>query len=142
MWTEPAIKGEILIVDDDPDIAQALLDFLEYDGYRVHLAKTGAEALAQSKTEPFSAVILDLGLPDLDGTIVLQRLQKDDPTLPVIILTAFTASEKTAGAVAHGAFAILTKPYNREQLRATLTRALGVRALSSRAVTAENALTA
>jgi PAS domain S-box-containing protein len=137
-----AAKAGILIVDDDPDISQALLDFLEYDGYRVDLAGTGSEALERSKAQPYSAVILDLGLPDLDGLVVLKKLQEHDPKLPVIILTAFTAPERTAGAVGHGAFALLTKPYNREQLRGTLRRAIGVKELATRAETAESALSA
>jgi PAS domain S-box-containing protein len=135
-------KGDILIVDDDPDISQALSDFLEHDGYHVDLAGTGAEALDRSKQQTYSAVILDLGLPDLDGVVLLKKLQEHDPQLPVIILTAFTAPEKTAGAVGHGAFALLTKPYNREQLRGTLRRAIGVKVLTTRVETAESALTA
>ena len=135
-------KAEILIVDDDPDISQALSDFLEHDGYRVYLADTGTTALARSKQQPYSAVILDLGLPDMDGMAVLEKLQEQDPKLPVIILTAFTASERTAGAVSMGAFALLTKPYNREQLRGTLRRAIGVKALATRVETAETALSA
>ena len=137
-----ADHADILVVDDDPDISQALMDFLEYDGYRVDLAGTGSEALTRSKQQSYSAVILDLGLPDLDGLVVLKKLQEHDPSLPVIILTAFTAPERTAGAVGHGAFALLTKPYNREQLRGTLRRAIGVKVLASRVQTAESALTA
>ena len=134
--------ADILVVDDDPDISQALMDFLEHDGYHVDLAGTGLEALARSKRQSYSAVILDLGLPDLDGLVVLKKLQEHDPDLPVIILTAFTAPERTAGVVGHGAFALLTKPYNREQLRGTLRRAIGVKVLASRVETAESALTA
>jgi PAS domain S-box-containing protein len=137
-----AAQADILIVDDDPDISQALMDFLQYDGYHVDLADTGMEALARSKQQSYSAVILDLGLPDLDGLVVLKKLQEHDPNLPVIILTAFTAPERTAGAVGHGAFALLTKPYNREQLRGTLRRAIGVKVLAGRVETAESALTA
>jgi PAS domain S-box-containing protein len=137
-----AKKADILVVDDDPDISQALSDFLEHDGYRVHLAETGWAALACSKQRPYSAVILDLGLPDMDGMAVLKKLQEHDPKLPVIILTAFTASERTAGAISQGAFALLTKPYNREQLRGTLGRAIGVKALAARVETVETALSA
>ena len=137
---DTATKADILIVDDDPDIAQALLDFLEHDGYRVDLAGTGSEALARSREQSYSAVILDLGLPDLDGLVVLRKLLDQDPKLPVIVLTAYTTSEKTSGAVAQGAFALLTKPYNREQLRGTLSRAIGVKVLTTRVETAESAL--
>jgi PAS domain S-box-containing protein len=87
-------------------------------------------------------VILDIGLPDVDGLVVLSKLQEYDPQLPIIILTAFTAPERTAGAVGHGAFALLTKPYNREQLRGTLRRAIGVKVLATRVETAESALNA
>jgi PAS domain S-box-containing protein len=135
-------KADILVVDDDPDISQALLDFLEHDGYRVDVAATGFEALARSKRLSYSAVILDIGLPDVDGLVVLSKLQEYDPQLPIIILTAFTAPERTAGAVGHGAFALLTKPYNREQLRGTLRRAIGVKVLATRVETAESALNA
>src|SRR6478609_5396076 len=66
--------------------------------------------------------------------------QGRDRKLPIIVLTAYTTSEKTSGAVAQGAFALLTKPYNREQLRGTLSRAIGVKVLTTRVETAESAL--
>lgn len=135
-------NNEILVVDDDPDISQALTDFLEHEGYRVHVASTGAEALARATRHQYGAVILDLGLPDVDGITVLSRVQEHDPKLPVIILTAYTASEKTAAALSRGAFALLTKPYNREQLKATLRRAIGVKVLATRVETVETALLA
>src|SRR5579884_3209841 len=97
-------NNDVLVVDDDPDISEALTDFLEHEGYRVQIASTGSEAVARSARHQYGAVILDLGLPDLDGLEVLSRLQEQDPKLPVIILTAYTASEKTAAALNHGAF--------------------------------------
>ena len=85
----------ILIVDDDPDIGFTLQELLEHDGYKVEFVGTGTEALSQTQDRHYNAVILDLGLPDLDGLSVLESLQRMDPTLPVIILTAFTNSERT-----------------------------------------------
>ena len=61
----------ILVVDDDSDIVLALHDLLEHAGYRVHIAATGAEAVAKAKSEPIAAVLLDLMLPDMDGLSVL-----------------------------------------------------------------------
>ncbi|MGE3153240.1 MAG: PAS domain S-box protein [Nitrospiraceae bacterium] len=130
----------ILIVDDDPDIAFTLQELLEHDGYQVEFVGTGTGALSKTKDRHYNAVILDLGLPDMDGLEVLESLQRLDPTLPVIILTAFTNSERTVGSLMQGAFHYLTKPYNRDELRATLRRAVGVQALAVKARQVEHAL--
>ncbi len=130
----------VLIVDDDPDIVTTLHDFLEHEGYHVEAVHTGMEALTRAHDHHYNAVILDLGLPDRDGLSVLESLQREDPQLPVIILTAFTNSERTIGSLMQGAFAYLTKPYNRDELRATLRRALGVQALAAKAQQVATAL--
>ena len=131
----------VLIVDDDPDISQALMDLLEHEGYHVQAAGSGAEALEKGTRRRYSAVILDLGLPDIDGLVVLKELVERDPKLPVIVLTAFTGEDKSSSAMSRGAFAFLTKPYNRDQLKATLNRAIGVSALATKAEHIEHALT-
>src|SRR5574338_412581 len=121
----------VLVVDDDPDIVLALQDFLDHDGYRVSVAGTCADALLQARAHQYNAVLLDLGLPDGDGSSVLRTLQEQQPQLPVIILTAFTSTDRTVGSLTQGAFAYLTKPYNRDELRAVLARAVGVQALAA-----------
>lgn len=131
----------ILVVDDDPDIVLALQDFLDHDGYEVSVAGTCAEALTQANQRRFNAVLLDLGLPDGDGSSVLKSLQERQPQLPVIILTAYTSTDRTVGSLTRGAFAYLTKPYNRDELRAVVQRAVGVQALAAKAEHAEHALT-
>ncbi len=138
--TVPPPIPSILIVDDDPDICQALADLLDHEGYEVHSAGTGARAIDMTKHHHFGAVILDLGLPDMDGQAVLKTLLSEDPTLPVIILTAFTKEEKTVAALRQGAFAYLAKPYNREELKAVLRRAIGVKTLAAKAERIERAL--
>ena len=119
----------ILVVDDDPDIALGLQDLLDHDGYQVNVAGTCAEALTQAHEHQYNAVLLDLGLPDGDGSSVLRTLQEQQPQLPVIILTAYTSADRTVGSLTQGAFAYLTKPYNRDELRAVLRRAIGIQAL-------------
>jgi PAS domain S-box-containing protein len=133
-------SASVLIVDDDPDIALTLQDLLEYEGYQVHSVPTGGEAIARARSAHFGAVILDLGLPDLDGLSVLRKLTEDDPKLPVIILTAFLKDARTIESLRQGAFAYLTKPYNREEVKATLRRAIGVQALAVKAERVERAL--
>lgn len=142
LGSDHASGATVLIVDDDLDIVQGLQDLLEHDGYQVRAVTTGAGAVISVKDHHYDAVVLDLGLPDRDGLSVLQELQELDPKLPVVILTAFTRSEKTIASLTQGAFAYLTKPYNRDELRATLQRAIGVKALAIRAEKVETALTA
>lgn len=130
----------ILVVDDDPDIALGLQDLLDHDGYDVSVAGTCAEALTQTHDHHYNAVLLDLGLPDGDGSSVLRTLQEQQPQVPVIILTAYTSADRTVGSLTQGAFAYLTKPYNRDELRALLRRAIGLQALAAKAEHAEHAL--
>jgi PAS domain S-box-containing protein len=132
----------ILIVDDDPDIALVLKDLLEHSGYQVQVAVTGAEALTRAKAESFSAVLLDLMLPDMDGLSVLTLLKGLDPALPVIMLTAFVEVAKKHASLTEGAFGYLTKPYDGEELKALIKRAVGVKHLSLEAASAKQALTA
>ena len=137
-----SLPPAILIVDDDPDIALVLHDLLEHTGYRVEVAGTGAEALAKAKVDPFAAVLLDLMLPDMDGLSVLTLLKQIDPALPVIMLTAFVEVAKKHGSLTEGAFGYLTKPYDAEELKAIIARAVGVKHLSIEAAAAKQALTA
>lgn len=113
----------ILIVDDDPDIRQALTDLLESQGYTVHSVGTGWAALVRVKMVKFAAVLLDLQLPDQDGWEVLQLLKERDQSLPVIILTASDGQDDRMVLLRREAFALLQKPYVREELLAVLSRA-------------------
>jgi len=137
----PAAPPHILLVDDDPDICLALHDFLAHEGYDVYVVRTGKEAVERAQSHRFDAVLLDLGLPDQDGLVVLQTLHKMDHKLPIIVLTAFTTTEKTVESLNQGSFAYLTKPYNRNELKAILQRAVGMRDLAAKAERTEHALT-
>lgn len=131
----------ILVVDDDPDIREALRDSLEHDGYRVETAEAGEPAIECVRRTRFGAVLLDVGLPDVDGLTVLRSLHEIEPSLPVVIFTAFTSYENTVGSLSKGAFAYLTKPYKIEEIKAILQRALSVQDLAAKAQSAEQALT-
>ena len=118
--------GNILLVDDDPDIGMALLDYLQQEGFSVEMAPTAHDAIQKSQHHPYDVVLLDVGLPDRDGIEVLDDLSRQHPQLPVILLTAFTSLRKTADpAILNKAFAYLTKPYNRLEVKQTIQRALG-----------------
>ena len=132
----------ILVVDDETDICMALSDLLGNEGFQVEAVETGNEALRRvSPTHPYSAVILDLGLPDLDGLIVLQRMHGQDETLPVIILTAHGDQKEKIASLQHQAFAHLIKPYDRQEVIEMVHRAVAVKNLTRKAAQAEEALT-
>lgn len=119
----------ILIVEDDADLSRQLKSAFKDAGYAVDVANDGEEGHFLGDTEPYDAVVLDLGLPLIDGVSVLQKWRADGKTFPVLILTARDQwSEKVAGFDA-GADDYLTKPFHVEELmarlRALLRRAAG-----------------
>ena len=119
----------ILIVEDDPDLARQLGDALKDTGYAVDVANDGEEGHFLGDTEPYDAVVLDLGLPIIDGISILQKWRADGKSFPVLILTARDQwSEKVSGFYA-GADDYLTKPFHTEELlarlRALLRRSAG-----------------
>lgn len=120
----------ILIVEDNQDLVMGLQDLLHHDGYAVTAAGTIATALKLVRAHRFNAILLDLGLPDGDGLEVLKESQRLDPSLPVVIVTAHISTDRTVGSLAQGAYAYLTKPYDREELRHILRRAIGVNELT------------
>jgi PAS domain S-box-containing protein len=120
----------VLVVEDTQDIVMGLKDLLEHDGYAVSVAGTCASAIEHVRTHRVNAILLDLSLPDGDGLEVMKAAHSLDPTLPVVIVTANTSTERTVGSLTRGAFAYLTKPYNREELKQTLRRAIGVKELA------------
>jgi PAS domain S-box-containing protein len=136
----PGNRYSILVVEDNADIVTGLQDLLQHDGYEVTVAGTCASAIAHVGKQRFNAILLDLGLPDGDGLDVLREVQRRDASLPVIILTAHIAPERTVGSLVSGAFAYLTKPYNREELRQNLRRAIGVKELAVKVERAEQSL--
>ncbi len=110
----------ILIVEDDKDLSRQLAEAFKQAGYAVDVAADGEEGHYLGDTEPYDAVVLDLGLPLIDGVSVLQKWRADGHKFPVIILTARSQwSEKVAGFDA-GADDYLTKPFHTEELMARL----------------------
>ncbi|ABS62551.1 two component transcriptional regulator, winged helix family [Parvibaculum lavamentivorans DS-1] len=119
----------LLVVEDDPDLNRQLVSALEDAGYVVDSAKDGEEGHYLGDTEPYDAVVLDLGLPEMDGVTVLEKWRRDGRVMPVLILTARDRwSDKVAGFDA-GADDYVAKPFFMEEvlarLRALLRRATG-----------------
>ena len=119
----------LLVVEDDPDINRQLVTALQDQGYVVDAAKDGEEGHYLGDTEPYDAVVLDLGLPVIDGVSVLEKWRRAGRKMPVLILTARDRwSDKVAGFDA-GADDYVAKPFHMEELlarvRALLRRSAG-----------------
>jgi two-component system OmpR family response regulator len=119
----------ILVVEDDPDISRQLVTALHDQGYVVDAAKDGEEGHYLGDTEPYDAVVLDLGLPVIDGVSVLEKWRRAGRKMPVLILTARDRwSDKVAGFDA-GADDYVAKPFHMEEVlarvRALLRRSAG-----------------
>jgi two-component system OmpR family response regulator len=119
----------VLVVEDDDDLARQLRDCLVDAGYVIDVALDGEEGHWLGANEPYDAVVLDLGLPLIDGITVLERWRREGRRMPVLILTARDRwSEKVAGFDA-GADDYVAKPFHMEEvlarLRALVRRAAG-----------------
>ena len=119
----------LLIVEDEPNLLRQLRTALEGAGYAVDTASDGEDGHYLGSTEDYDAVILDLGLPEVDGLTVLDRWRKEGRVMPVLVLTARDSwSDKVAGLDA-GADDYLAKPFQTEELiarlRALIRRAAG-----------------
>ncbi|MET3893185.1 MULTISPECIES: response regulator transcription factor [Hyphomicrobiales] len=119
----------LLVVEDDKDLNRQIVTALENAGYAVDKAFDGEEGLYLGETEPYDAVILDLGLPKVDGVAVLQGWRRAGKTMPVLILTARDRWSDKVGGFDAGADDYVTKPFHVEELlarvRALLRRAAG-----------------
>jgi two-component system KDP operon response regulator KdpE len=113
----------VLIVEDEPALLRALQINLRARGYEVATAAAGGEALAQARQRAPDAVLLDLGLPDVDGTEVIREL-RGWSAAPVIVLSGRGGSGDKIGALDAGADDYVTKPFDMEELLARLRAAL------------------
>jgi two-component system KDP operon response regulator KdpE len=113
----------VLVVDDEPPITRALSAALIARGYRTQVVATGQRALDATAVSDPAAVILDLGLPDIDGLEVLRRLRHWSE-VPVIVLTAEGAEDSKVRALDDGADDYVTKPFSTPELLARLRVAL------------------
>jgi two-component system KDP operon response regulator KdpE len=116
-------KPYILLVEDDPAIREFLRTSLSTAGYRLEEVSTGNAALAAAERKPPDLVILDLGLPDIDGQIVLKKL-REWLTSPLIILSARNQEAQKVTALDQGADDYLTKPFSTAELLARIRVAL------------------
>jgi signal transduction histidine kinase len=107
----------ILVVDDDPDIRQLFQDCLQAKGYRVQSAVDGVRALEAVRSETFEGMILDIGVPSMDGMDVLRQIRRWDQQIPIVMVTASGSKELAVRAIGMGAQAYVLKPFDVDELQ-------------------------
>ena len=124
-------KGVVLIIDDEEEIRESIEMLLNSEGLSTDTAASGEEGLRKIEENLYDAVLLDLMLPGKSGLDVQKDIQRIDPTLPVIIITAIGALETAVTAIKEGSFDYVTKPWNNEKLVVIVRNAIKQRQLMS-----------
>ena len=124
-------RKQILVVDDEPNLRRVLSAQLERDGYDVHTAEDGEQALLVLKEHHIDLVITDLRMPKLDGMELLRARCAIDDELPVVMITAHGTVDNAVEALKTGAFDYLTKPFDQAEVRAIVRKALRTRELAA-----------
>jgi DNA-binding NtrC family response regulator len=122
-------KGSILVVDDECEIREGLELLLKTEGYQVSSADTGQSGLTQLGERPFDLLLLDVSLPDRNGIEMLKDIRRQDPDLPVVLITAYGSIEMARAAFKSGVMDYITKPWSNDELLAQVAQAVDARRL-------------
>ena len=124
----------IFVCDDEPEILRYLDKLLQASGYKVETFQRGLDLLARlgsATAIPCDVVLQDVRMPDIDGLQILDRVCKQWPELPVVIMTAHGTIDDAISAIKQGAYDYITKPFPKEKLLGMLERMLDHRRLAS-----------
>ncbi|GAA0294135.1 nitrogen assimilation response regulator NtrX [Rhodovulum strictum] len=118
--------GDILIVDDERDIRELIADILQDEGYSTRLAANSDQCMAEINAEPPALMILDIWLKDsnMDGIDILSRVKRDNPDIPIVIISGHGNIEIAVAAIKQGAYDFIEKPFNIDQLLVVIRRAM------------------
>jgi DNA-binding response OmpR family regulator len=114
------MSDHVLVVDDDPNITQAVRDGLEFEGYRVTTAINGAEALREVRDDPPTLILLDMRMPVMNGWEFAEQYRTTGHPAPVIVMTAAANAHVWADEIQ--ADAVLPKPFSLDDLVAAVSR--------------------
>jgi len=123
-------KKQVLIVDDEPNLRKILAAQLSRDGYDVLLAEDGEQGLALLREHHIDLVVTDLKMPKIDGMTLLREALAEQPELPIVMITAHGTVDTAVEALKLGAFDYLTKPFDKDEVRAIVGKALKTRELA------------
>ena len=118
--------SDILIVDDERDIRELISDILEDEGFATRLAANSDECMSAINTEPPALMILDIWLKDsrMDGIDILKTVKRDNPGIPIVIISGHGNIEIAVAAIKQGAYDFIEKPFNIDQLMVVISRAM------------------
>ena len=117
-------SAKILLIDDEPIIRETLCAILKEDGYEVFIAESGAPAIEYAKENDFDVAIIDLKLPDMDGTSVLHSIREFNPSVCAILITAYPTTESAIRAIQEEAYEYITKPFDIAHVKLVIKRGL------------------
>src|SRR5499425_104823 len=133
-------KGSILVVDDESEIREGLELLLKTEGYQVASAETALSGLSRLEEKPFDLLLLDVSLPDRNGIELLKDIRRQDPHLPVVLITAYGSIEMARAAFKSGAMDYITKPWSNDELLAQVAQAVEAHRLREENVQLKRAL--
>ena len=122
-------KGSILVVDDESEIREGLELLLKTEGYQVSSAETGQSGLTRLEERPYDLMLLDVSLPDKNGIEMLKEIHRQDPQMPIVMITAYGSIEMARAAFKSGAMDYITKPWSNDELLAQVAQAVEARRL-------------
>jgi len=135
-------KRTVLIADDEEGIRDLLGEICEDEGWRVILASDGKQALSKAKNDHPDAVVMDVRMPELNGIEAFSKMKKAGLDVPVILMTAYGSSDVAIEAMKQGAYDYVTKPFDIEEMRLQIRKALKLRELTAEVFTLKTGLTA
>src|SRR5215468_6178036 len=133
-------KGSILVVDDESEIREGLELLLKTEGYQVSMADTGQSGMSRLGEQPYDLLLLDVSLPDRNGIDLLRDIRRQDPHLPIVLITAYGSIEMARAAFKSGAMDYITKPWSNDELLAQVAQAVEAHRLREENVQLKRAL--
>jgi DNA-binding NtrC family response regulator len=125
-------QERVLVVDDEPDMAESCGFLLERQGYAVATANTGERALELMAERPFALVVSDVRMPRMSGLQLLTAIKRRDPDVEVVLITGYPEIQAAVAAIKQGAFDYLTKPYQEKELLERVAKAIAHRRMKDR----------
>jgi two-component system response regulator HydG len=119
-----SVKTRILVVDDLKSIRLSLGGMLGDEGYNVALAEDGYQAIEMAKQTPFDLVFMDIKMPGINGVQAFREIKKIDPEMVVIMMTAYSVEDLVSAALEEGAYGVVYKPFDIDELLKTIESAL------------------
>ncbi|NOX34048.1 MAG: sigma-54-dependent Fis family transcriptional regulator [Deltaproteobacteria bacterium] len=118
------MKGKILIVDDDTAHLSMLQTVLKSIPHLIECVTDGEDAIRAAREKPYDLILMDVRMTNIDGMEALQKIKELNPSIPIIIMTAYSTVDKAVEAMKLGAYDYLTKPLNLDELKITIERAM------------------